>query len=466
MQKFFSWSEARRFYAVGLPIFVAQLAQTGMNFADTAMTGQYHAEDMAAVAVAGSILGPAFVLGIGCLHALSPLCAQSVGERRPDRAAHLMRQGLWLTLGISALLCGFFQGISLCLESLGLEPRLAELAGGYLRAFLWGVPAFLLFVNLRAFPEGFSRTRPAMLLGLLGLACNVPCNYVLIYGKWGFPELGAVGCGWASAVSFWIMALGMGLYVRRDLRRQGLGALWTPLIRGTDGPRLDAGLLLRILRIGLPGALALFLEVALFALSAILLAPLGVITVAGHQIAMNFASLVFMIPLALGMTATIRVGFCLGARQAARARQVARTALLLSAGASLLLAVGIVAFRRQIAGLYTSDDAVAALAAQLLLLQACYEVVDGVQCTGIGILRGHNDTRMISLICLAGYGALGLPLGYALGRTDWLTPAPLGAAGFWISYIVALGFSGACYLLRLRHLHRLAPDAMLERVRR
>ncbi|WP_300922880.1 MATE family efflux transporter, partial [uncultured Desulfovibrio sp.] len=187
MRAFFSWTEARRFYSIGLPIFIAQLSQTGMNFADTAMTGQYNAEDMAAVAVAGSIWAPVALLGIGCLLALPPLSAQMVGGGKRRRAAHLLRQGIWLTLGISLVLMAFFYAISWRLEAFGLAPSMAELAGGYLRALLWGLPGFMFFVNQRSFLEGFSRTRPAMIIGLLGLALNVPCNYMLIYGKCGFP---------------------------------------------------------------------------------------------------------------------------------------------------------------------------------------------------------------------------------------------------------------------------------------
>ena len=465
--KYFSLSEARRFYSVGLPIFIAQLSQTGMTFADTAMSGLYSAQALAAVAVAGSIWAPVALLGIGCLLALSPLSAQLVGSGRADRAAHLLRQGLWLTLGLSIVLMSFYYAISFHLEIFGLEPELAEMAGAYLRAIMWGLPGFLFFVNLRSFLEGFSRTRPAMVIGLLGLALNVPCNYVFIYGKFGLPELGGVGCGVATAISFWFSGLCMLYYLRRDPQYKSLGPLFAPLFRGgsASGPRFDGALVLRVLRIGLPGALALFFEVSLFALSAILLAPLGTVMVAGHQIALNFGALVFMIPLSISMTATIRIGRCLGAQQAERAKIVARTALSLSVIFALLIALLTVLCRKGIVAIYTQDVAVAALATQLLLYQAAYQIVDGLQVTGIGVLRGHNDTRIISVICFVAYWIIGLPLGFALARTNLLVPS-MGAAGFWVAYIVALGFGAACYLLRVRQLHALDPEDMLLRVRR
>ena len=181
--QFFSLSEARRFVALGLPVFVAQMSQMGMNFVDTAMTGQASTADMAAVAVAGSIWNPLSLLGIGCLLSLPAMSAHLVGGGQRSRTPHLLRQGIWLTLVISAILMTAFYVISWHLQSFGLDEELSRLGGGYLRAMLWGLPGFMLFVNVRSFLEGYARTRPAMIIGILGLALNVPCNYVLIYGK-------------------------------------------------------------------------------------------------------------------------------------------------------------------------------------------------------------------------------------------------------------------------------------------
>ena len=477
-QKYFSFSEARRFYAIGLPIFIAQLSQTGMTFVDTAMAGQYSAEHMAAVAVGSSVWVPISLLGIGCLLALPPLSAQMVGSGQPQKAAHLLRQGLWLTLGLSIVLMSFFYVISWNMEAFGLKPEMAHISGGFLRAIMWGLPGFMLFVNLRSFLEGFARTRPAMIVGMLGLIVNIPCNYIFIYGKFGMPELGGIGCGVATAISFWSMALAMLFYLHRDVQCAHVRPLFMPLWRkckivekaandahDTCLPRFDAPLIWRVLRIGTPGALALFFEVSLFALSAILLAPLGTVMVAGHQIALNFGSLAFMVPLSLCMTVTIRVGRCLGAQDLERARMAARTALVLSVVFALVIAALTIAFRQNIVRIYTDNPEVTALAMHLLLFQAGYQVVDGLQVTGIGILRGYNDTRVISVICFIAYWVIGLPLGFTLARTDLIVPH-LGAEGFWIAYIAALGFGALCYLSRVRFLHRLAPEAVFSRVKR
>lgn len=467
MQSCFSWAEAGRFYRIGLPIFIAQLSQTGMNFADTAMTGQYNAEDMAAVAVSGSIWAPIALLGIGCLMALPPLSAQMVGANEPQRAGHLLRQGLWLTLAINLVLMVFFWLISWHLETFGLTASMAQLAGGYLRALLWGLPGFMFFVNQRSFYEGFSRTRPAMVIGLLGLALNVPCNYILIYGKLGLPGLGAIGCGIASSICYWFMGLAMFVYLRRDASFAGLRPLFSPFHRrfpcGAPEPWFDGKLIWRALRIGFPSAIALFFEVSLFALSAILLAPLGTVVIASNQIALNFGQILFMIPLAIGITVTIRVGYCLGARQLDQARVATMTGMWLGVAFSLLIAACAIAFRNGIVHIYSTDAAVTALASQLMFYFAAYQLVDALQMVGIGVLRGYNDTRVISLICFAAYWIVGLPTGYGLALTS-IAGQPLGAQGFWISYIVALGFGAACYWLRIRYLHSLPDNEIFARV--
>lgn len=463
---FFSPAEAGRLIRLGIPVYIAQMSNMGMAFVDTAMTGQASAEDMAAVALAGSLWAPVSLFGVGVLLALTPLSAQLVGQGRSDRTPHMLRQGIWCSALLAVPLMIFFQIISNFLGSFGLEPRLAALAGGYLRAMVWGLPGLFLFVNVRCFLEGYSRTRPAMIIGILGLLLNVPVNYVLIYGKLGLPEMGAVGCGVATALCFWFMALSMVFYVRRGVVAYKLGALFKPLWCALpEETRVDWPTIRRIFRIGLPSALAMLFEVSLFAVSAILLAPLGTITIAGHQVAMNFSGLLFMLPLSMGITSTIRVGYCLGAGQWTHARLAAWTAMTLGVSFALVNSLGTVFFREYIVLVYNSDPAVVALASHLLLYAAAFQLLDTVQAVGIGILRGYNDTRIISIVCFVAYWIIGLPLGYTLARTDLLGPA-WGATGFWLSYLVVLGIGAVCYTWRVVYLHGQDGESLRKRIRR
>ena len=445
--RFFSVREARTLIALGIPVYIAQMANTGMGVVDTVMTGQASATDMAAVAVAGAMWWPVAIFGLGVLIALSPLAAQAVGAGQKGEVPHLIRQGIWCAGLLCLPLMAALYAVSHCYGRFGLEPALAALAGGYTRAILWGLPGLLLFVCARSFLEGFSRTRPSMVVSILGLMLNIPCNYVLIYGKWGFPALGAVGCGVATALCFWFMALCTTAYARREAKAQGLGPVFSPLWRRGVAQRVDTACMARIVRLGLPSALALLCEVSLFTLSALILAPLGTVTVAGHQVAISVSSILFVLPMSLGITTTIRVGHCAGAGQWAQARRVGWTALTLSLGGGVLAALGLVWLRWPVVGVYGSDPAVLGLAAHLLLYLAATQAGDAVQAMGVGILRGYNDTRCISWICFIAYCVIGLPLGAVLSRTDWL--GQWGAPGFWLAFVVGVAFGAVCYMARV-----------------
>lgn len=453
---FFSGGELRHLVRLGVPVLIAQVAQMGMAFVDNVMTGQCSALDMAAVGVACSVWNPLFLLGLGCLLPLTPLMAQHVGAREPEKAVHLLRQGMILALMLSAFFLALFYAASWHLGAFGLEPELAALSGGYLRSIMWGFPAMLIFSCVRSLTEGHVNTRPAMIIGLIGLACNVPANYVLIFGKCGLPALGAVGCGIASAICYWCMCLAMLVYAAREGEFRRMGPLFAPLWRNF---RVDWPLLGRVMRLGVPSAFAMFFEVCLFALTALLLAPLGAMVVAGHQVALNYSSMIFMLPMSLSITVAIRVGWCLGARKPGAARVAARTALATGFMFAALCAVLTLCFRQEIVYVYGDTPAVVNLAVALLGYVACYQIVDAMQTIGQGVLRGYNDTRVISLVSCTAYWLIGLPLGWVLTYTDWIVPA-LGARGFWTAYIIALSFAMCCYSLRIRHLHRLPAGAV------
>ncbi len=468
---FFSPLEAKRLIQLGIPIFIAQLSGMGMSLVDTIMTGQASSVDMAAVAVASSIWNPISLFGVGVLLAISPLCAQLVGEGKEADAPHLMRQGFWVALLLSLVLMLLFYEISTHMGLFKLEERLVELSGGYLRAVLWGLPAFYIFVCIRGFVEGYSLTKPAMVIAILALLLNIPINYILIYGHLGFPAMGAVGCGVATAFCFTFMGISMIIYVCCASKYRHLGRLFRPIFSSSptahvlEGSpslqnvhqRFDKTIIKRIFRIGFPGALAMLFEITLFAASALAIAPLGTIIVAGHQVASSVASALFMIPLSIGITSTIRIGHYLGAGQYIHARYTAWTSLILGFAIAIGSALFMYFSRETIVLLYNDEADVVNLAMTLLIYAASFQIVDGLQMISLGVLRGYNDTRCISIISFIGYWIIGFPLGYILCHTNWIVPA-IGAAGFWVGFIVALSFCCACYLKRILHLHKLSPD--------
>nr|WP_246872793.1 MATE family efflux transporter [Pantoea ananatis] len=445
--------------ALAIPVILAQVAQTAMGFVDTIMAGAVSATDMAAVAVGTSIWLPAILFGHGVLLALTPTIAQLNGSGRRERIAEQLRQGFWLAFFLSLLIMLVLWNAGYVIRSMhDIDPLLAEKAEGYLHALLFGAPGYLFFQVMRNQCEGLSKTKPAMVLGFLGLMLNIPLNYIFIYGHFGMPALGGVGCGVATASVYWAMFFCMRFWVRRmrSMRDIRVESRWSAPSRV---------ILQRLTGLGLPVALALFFEVTLFAVVALLVSPLGIVNVAGHQIALNFSSLMFVLPLSLGVAATIRVGYRLGQGSTEQARVAAWTAQGVGVSMAVITAIFTVTFRHQIAQLYNDNPAVVTLAAQLMMLAAIYQISDSIQVIGSGILRGYKDTRSIFFITFIAYWLLGLPSGYIMALTDWVVPR-MGPAGFWCGFIVGLTSAAVMMLWRVRRLQQLPAELILTRASR
>ena len=450
-----SITEARHLVTLAIPVYLGQIAQIAMSFVDTVVAGQSSAVDMAAVAVATSFWIPGIMFGQGLIMALTPLVAQAIGSGDKKQSAHFLRQGLWLAAVISALLMGLFGVISHTLPSWGsMDAVMAQKTSEYLFAVLWGVPALMFFCVQRSFLEGHGQTRPAMVAGFIGLALNIPLNIIFVFGKCGLPAMGAAGCGVATAILFCFMAASLIFFVRRVERRA---------LR-LESPRMSV--LGRVTRIGLPGAFAMLNECAAFALIALLVAPLGVVTVAGNQIAMNVSAFLWMCPFSIGAASTIRVGTLLGAGDMEGAKNARRTALGMTICMACILAVLIYFTRFHVATLYNSDPAVIQMAGLLLLCEVFYQFPDSIQTNTLCALRGWNDTRAIFVISFIAYWVISLPLGWILCMTDLLWPEPLGVLGFWIALNLGLSIAGLLYILRVRHLEALPVEAMRRKISR
>lgn len=454
MQKYLT--EARNLLALAIPVILAQIAQTAMGVVDTIMAGSVSATDMAAVAVGTSIWLPAILFGHGLLLALTPTISQFNGAGRRDKIAHQVQQGFWLASGVSVLIIFVLYNSDVIIGTMhNIDPLLKEKAIGYLRAIMWGAPGYLFFQVLRVQCEGLSKTKPGMVFGFIGLLINIPVNYIFIYGKFGAPALGGVGCGVATGTVYWVMFLLMHAYVKRACSMKDIVA--THRFAKPDWPTL-----LRLTQLGLPVALALFFEVTLFAIVALLVSPLGIVAVASHQIALNVGSLMFVIPLSLGVAATIRVGYKLGSSSPEEAKVSAYTSIATGIAMACMTALVSVLFREQIARLYNDTPQVISLASHLMLLAALYQISDAVQVIGSGVLRGYKDTRSIFYITFVAYWILGLPVGYLLGLTDYLVPA-MGPSGFWYGFILGLSFAAIMMILRMRWIQKQPSLDILKR---
>jgi MATE family multidrug resistance protein len=432
--------ELKGLLSLALPIMIAQLATTAMGFVDAVMAGRVSPRDLASVALGNSIWIPVYLLMSGVLLATTPKVAQRFGAGQLDEIGPLVRQALWLALCVGLIGSGLLLGAEPILHWMKVDPLLIEPSMGYLHGIAFGLPGMAFYYVLRCYSDGMGRTRPSMVIGICGLLLNIPLNYTLIYGHFGAPALGGVGCGWASGIVMWFMALSMAgwtflapFYAR------------TRVLVRFDRPKW--AVIKRLVSIGLPIGIAVFAESSIFAVIALLIGSLGSTVVAGHQIALNISSLLFMIPYSLGMAVTVRVGQALGAGNPWQARFAAKVGL----GAALVFAAFsaalILLLREPIASIYTPDKAVIQIASMLIVYAALYQFSDAIQVICAGALRGYQDTRVTMILTLFAYWGIGLPVGYVLGLTDWFGPAS-GPSGLWEGLIA--GLSCAALMLSIR----------------
>ncbi|MFV0575445.1 MAG: MATE family efflux transporter [Vibrio sp.] len=436
------------------PVLLASIAQTGMGFIDTVMAGGVSATDMAAVAVASSIWTPSILFGIGLLMALIPVVAQLNGSGRQVRIAHEIQQGFYVAFLVAIPIILILSQTRHILDIMHIEQSMANKTNGYMFAMVYAVPAFLLFQTLRSLSDGLSLTKPAMILGFLGLALNVPLNWIFVYGKFGMPELGAVGCGVATAIVYWVMFLCMLTYVITARRFKNIHIF-------TEFHKPNMHSLRRLFRLGFPIAGAIFFEVTLFTVVALLIAPLGPLVVAAHQVTINFSSLIFMLPMSIGAAVSIRVGHQLGEKSVEGAKISTQVGLLVALSTAVITALCTILFRPEIIDLYTDNNEVTKIAMHLLLMAGIYQCCDAIQVVAAGALRGYKDTSSIFSRTLISYWGVGLPSGYILAMTDWLTDKPMGVTGFWIGFILGLTTAAILLYMRVRWLHKQDDEVQL-----
>ncbi|MBI2961061.1 MAG: MATE family efflux transporter, partial [Betaproteobacteria bacterium] len=421
---------------------------------DTAMAGRYSTVDLAAVGVGTAIYVSVFIALMGVLMALTPIASQLYGAGRYAEIGEQVRQCAWLSLALGLASLIALKHPEPFFAVTRLAPEVEAKTRAYLSAASWGVPAALLFRVFYGFSNAVSRPRAVMVLNLIGLALKVPLNWVLMYGKFGLPEMGGVGCAVSGTLIWWVTCvLGWAwCYREADFRRYRVFARFSwPRWKHQWG----------IISLGLPIGVTFFVDVTGFTFMALFIARLGALNSAAHQIASNFAALLFMLPLSLGNAASVLVGQAIGARDPARARATALAGIATAVALGIALAFVVRAASGQIAGLYTADDEVKSIAGGLLALVAIYHVFDAIQAVASNVLRGYKRALVPMVIYAVALWGVGLCGGYALGLAgvdlggsgDWrFAAAPMGAKGFWIAASASLALAGALvtlYFLRV-----------------
>ncbi|MCQ8876590.1 MATE family efflux transporter [Pseudoalteromonas shioyasakiensis] len=435
---FCNW-EAKRLISLAIPVFLAQVTLVLMSVVDTIMAGQVSPVDLAALSIATGVWNPAMLALQGILLALTGIIAQFSGANDKQGIGHYFQQGLYLAGILSVIGFSIAYFADLVILKLDTSPAIAAMAFDYIHFVKWGIVGFLVFSVYRNITEGMGMTKPAFYISLIGLAVNIPANYIFIHGKLGMPALGGAGCGIATALVFTAMAVAQVIYCQLSDKIYAKN-----LLANFKAPQLST--MWTITKVGIPISLATFFEVTLFACIPLFIAHLGAVAVAGHQIAASVTTLLFMMPLSLSIAISIRIGNLYGQHHFEQLKKALSTSYILAIMIALLLATITYFGRHMISQLYTDDVHVIALATSIMVLACIYQLPDALQVAANGVLRGLKHTAPISYITFISYWLIGFALGYVLARTDLIVPA-MGPHGFWIGIIV--GLTVAAILLML-----------------
>jgi len=451
-----SWRDsAARILPLAWPVFIAQLAVVAFGTVDTLLVARYAALDLAALAVGSAAYITVFIGFMGVVVAAGPIVGQFFGAQQLPEAGHQLHQAVWIALGLAAvgstLLAWPAPFVALAQATPEVEAKMRQ----YLMALAFALPAALLFAAYRGFNNAVSRPKAVMVIQLAGLALKVPLSAALVFGVPGLslPALGVLGCGIATAVAMWLQ-VAAGLWVLRRDR------FYAPFELGRRLRTPDRRAIAVQLRLGLPMGASILIEVTGFAFMAIFIVRLGATAVAGHQLAANLVSVLFMLPLALANATTTLVAQRIGARDLAAARRVGWHGLQIGVCLGAAVGAGVYLLRHGVLRLYTDDATVIAAALPLLAWVALFHAADAAQAVASFVLRAYRIATLPMLIFALSLWGVGLGGGYLLAfDVTGLAPAALhGARGFWAAsttglVLAALGLSALLALVLRRQRH-------------
>ncbi|MEW9807330.1 MATE family efflux transporter [Mesorhizobium sp. ZMM04-5] len=435
--------EIRAMLQLAWPMVLTNLGQTAMTATDVLMMGRLGPDALAAGSLGANLYFMPMIFGLGLMTAASPMIATELGRKRHSvrDVRRTVRQGLWLSVMVSIPIWLFLWHTEAILVAMGQEPRLATLAGSYVRAMMWASMPFYGYLVLRSFISALERPRWALIIVFGAVGFNVLANWCLMFGNLGFPALGLPGSGWATTLSSLLMFAGMAavvMFERRFRRYRLFGRFWRP-----DWPRLKA-----FLKLGMPIAALLLFEVSIFNASSFLMGLISAASIAAYAIAIQLASLSFMVPLGLAQAVTVRVGRAHGAGDLDAVTRAGWTAYAMGVGFMALMATAMILLPYQLISAFIDLDApanaeVVGLAVGFLAMAGLFQVVDGAQAVAGGMLRGLHDTTVPMIYALIGYWGVGLPLGIALAF-----PGGLEGTGIWIGLSVGLAVVAVLMLVR------------------
>ncbi|MGD0912785.1 MAG: MATE family efflux transporter [Terracidiphilus sp.] len=418
--------ELRTLVALAIPVVLSELGWTAMGMVDTIMVGRLGPAAIGAVALGNVVCYTPSLFGIGLLLGLDTVVAQAYGRRDHDECHRWLAQGVYLAFAATPFIMLLLVAAGIGFTHIGITAEVAAPASQYLRLLLWGTLPLLLYSGTRRYLQAVGQVRVVTATYLFANLINWFGNWVLIYGKLGFPALGVRGSAISTVVSRTFMAVALLAFAWRYERRRG-----HPLFRHWAGPQLAR--LKELARLGLPAGGQILMEVGAFGLATIGIGYITPVALATHQIVLNYASMTFMVPLGISSAAAVSVGHAIGAGDPAHARRAGWLSMALGAGFMILAAIAFLAIPVPLVEVYTHDPRVLAVGPTLFAIAAAFQIFDGIQTVSTGALRGLGETRVPMVANFVGYWVLGLPLGFFLCFV-----LHRGIYGMWIGLTLAL----------------------------
>jgi MATE family multidrug resistance protein len=428
---------------LAIPVSIGQLGHVMLGVTDSLMVGQLGEVPLAGAALGHSIFVLVLVFIVGVCNAITPLTAIAAGRNDHEEVGVVFRQGLLVNTAMGALFVLFTLLISDSLAMMGQLPEVVALAAPYLRIMGFSFLPMAIFFTFRNFIEGLSFTKPAMVIIILANGVNVFGNWVLISGNLGMPALGLKGAGYSSLIVEAFSVIVLMAYVLKSPRFRR----YHPLLQFRS---FNRPVITRILHIGLPSGVQYLFEAGSFSFSAVMIGWIGATALAAHQIALSLASVSFMITLGISNAATIRVGNAVGRGDGQEVRRAGFSAIIMGMSLMGLAALSFIIFRNALPNLYIDDPAVLHLAARLLILAALFQLSDGMQVVGHGVLRGLTDVTVPMFIAIVSYWGIGIPTSYVLAFVvGW------GVEGVWMGFVAGLTAAAISFTCRF---HRMSRD--------
>ena len=426
-------------FKLAYPIMIGQLGIIMMGVVDSMMVGQLGPVPLAAASLGNSLIFLVLIIGIGCSVVISPIIAILVGGKRYSECGTYFRQSLLVNVVLSFIMLGIILlGVNF-IQYLDQPPEVVELSIIYMTIVGLSAVPLMIYQTYKQFIEGLSIMKPAMIIAILANLINAFANWVLIFGKFGFPVLGIAGAAWATFASRVFMALAIMFYVMRNDKFKQYDVNF-------HFRKLDFPIIKKILSLGLPSGFQYFFEVGAFTFAVIMIGWIGANELAAHQIAINLASISFMVVLGISQAASIRVGNAMGEQSVSKIRKAGFTGIIFGASTMFLAGITFIILNDFLPTLYINDKSVIEIASRLLIIAALFQLSDGTQAVGIGVLRGLTDVKGPTIITFIAYWVISLPIAYLLAFNF-----NLGVDGVWIGLFVGLTASALMLTFRFNY---------------